>query len=164
MTREEVILTTLSISRIGQKVYFQIPLPIDHCRIMGFEYGTMARTGIGMKSPLFYKPPSDPTFYVHRNKVIGRITFWSASPENIFYQQDLIEYRNELLDEGIAANLWCPRPPGHIFAKRREEDPFSVCCRLAVLEGYYVDSWGVQEYSSMSYRLHLYLWIEKDKL
>lgn len=160
MTREEAIVITLRISRMGEKHYFQVPLPQDTVKIIGFEFGVLGHTGTRINnrvSPRFamrYDP-----FHVLANKVIGSVTLWSASPENIFFQQDLIEDRNDRLNEGIPSLLWSPAP--YIQGRKREEVSFSVEPAASFMEGFYEDSWGTGEYITLSYVLHLYLWIEK---
>jgi len=157
MMKEEAIAVTVSIDRIGQRVYLQIPLPANTHRIIGFEWGAMncrglRTTTIGLRHFNYF-------FDVMASKVIGRITLWTASPANIFLQDEFFEDRNIQIGENITGDVIETLVNVH----GRKQEPVSCVVEdpPPFVEGYYQDSWGQGEASSFPYLLHLYLWIEK---
>jgi len=157
MIREEVIAQSLSITRIGQRKYFQVSLPRDTKRIIGLEYGAIKKQG----EPASFMPPpvtlADPVFWIYADKIIGKLMLRAG---RMFYQADLIEYRNIHLGETIIFPGWEPKPWTH--GGRMEEIELSVLTDTALIEGFFQDSWGQGEFETLSYQLHLYLWIEKN--
>ncbi|HEX9510599.1 MAG TPA: hypothetical protein VF939_08950 [Puia sp.] len=160
MTKEAAIAITLPISRIGQQVYFQIPIPRDANRIIGFEWGAFHL--VGLRTVGLLGPQSNYYFDVRASKVIGRITLWAASPENIFLQDQLIENRNIQIGENITGDVIDPQD--YMHGRKREQVSVNIEDHPAFIEGFYQDSWGIGESSSLQYLLHLYLWIEKCPL
>lgn len=162
MMNEEAIVQTLSIGRIGEIIHFQVQLPNDTKRIIALEHGTTGQNGVFLASPEF--PPVaevQPSFRVYANKVIGKISLQNPGSENVFYQGNLIEDRNAELHEGTASTLWQTTSWTH--SRKREEVSLNVEGNTSFIEGFFQDSWGKNEYESLSYNLHLYLWIEKCK-
>ncbi len=153
---------TLAVSRIGERIYFQVQLPYDTKRIIGLEYGATNQIGVPLPGPSFaFGPEGDTSLKVSRNKVIGKISLQNAGSEHLFYQGDLIENRNKHLGEGIISVLWQPSIWTH--SRKREELQLNVESNTSFVEGFFQDSWGAGEYESLAYILHLYLWIEKCK-
>lgn len=162
MMNEEAIVRILQVNRIGEIIHFQVQLPNDTKRIIGLEYGTTGQNGVFLGSPEF--PPVaevQPSFRVYANKVIGKISLQNPGSENVFYQGNLIEDRNAELHEGTASTLW--QTTSWIHARKREEVSLNVEGNTSFIEGFFQNSWGKNEYESLSYSLHLYLWIEKCK-
>ena len=161
MMREEAISVTFDITRIGQKVYFQKILPRDTKRIIGLEYGAIQEYG----EPLPVVPPvfggADPFLQVKASKVIGKLNMQVAGRENCFLQCDLAENRNGHFGESVAAVLWQPKLWTH--GRKREEINLAVNSDMTLVEGFFQDTWGVDEYEILEYKLCLYLWIEKCK-
>src|SRR5258708_4538300 len=144
MTREQAIVTTLNITRMGQRVYFQVPLPKDTARIVGFEYGFMLHQAELIISAPF---PGDPVptanglypfWKFSPNKVIGQLTLIVAGYENIFYQEDLKEDHNIKVGEGIDLVSWQPAPWTH--GRKRSEVGISVKSDTSLIEGVFIDS------------------------
>ncbi len=164
MMTEEVIIKKLWIEKIGQLVQFQIQLPKDAKRIIGFEYGLSGSYGIPLQNArmmvAFVNPLGDPSFAVPSNKPIGRLSLQSAGAENCFLQMDLVENRNKKLHEQVAVALWEPQLWTH--AGKKEELSLSVGTN-GMVEGFFKNQYGIDEYYSLTYNLLLYLWIEKCK-
>lgn len=162
MMNEEVIVQVVPIPRIGERVYFQIPLPNDARKIIGIEYGTLKKEGEPIMSPRREAEEgssSDPYFQVTPNKTIGSLILQSPGSENIFFQGNLVENRNQALNEGISAISFQPFDWTH--CGKREEISFSVANNTRFIEGFFQDFFGTEEYETLGYNLHLYLWIEK---
>lgn len=159
MTKEEAIPVTLLISQIGQLVYFQVPLPTDVEQVIGFEYSTGWSEGvpINIRSPHFIAAPN--LFVIHASKLIGKLTLWVPGPENIFFQAYLQEDTNMAYGEVATSVTWNPVP--WIHCRKREEHALRVNRPVPFLEGYFQDRWGVGQFQSLSYQLHLYVWIDK---
>ncbi len=159
MIKEEVIVQKLAISRIGERVYFQIELPYDTKRIIGLEYGVKGLNGVLLEDPLEPVINIMPSFKVFLNKVIGKLSLQVPGRENLFFQGDLSEERNIATNEAIASVVW--QPEVWTYCRKREEISLSVESNTSFIEGLFEDSYGVNEYETLFYQLHLYLWIEK---
>src|SRR5438128_1029793 len=166
MTAEEVIIESLEVRIIGQRIYFQVMLPKDTKRIIGFEYGVMEKSGYAISTP---SPPGDtipgpipeddilePFLNIVSNKVIGSLTLKIAGEENLFFQGDLVENRNYFFGEmnTLKPSVW-------VCGVKRHETDLSVGNNTPLVEGFFHDSYGVNEYTALTYKLGLYLWIEK---
>lgn len=158
--KEEVIVHKLLITRIRERVHFQVRLPKDAKRIIGLEYDARKIDGNSYVSRIAfidYGPAGDPSFNRHKSKLIGRLSLGNCNCEGLFYQGDLIEDRNEAQYEGIAA--YCYTPKKWINSTKREETNFNV--KAGFLYGLFEDHFGVNEYTELEYELSLYFWIEK---
>lgn len=159
MMKEEVIVKTLDIKKIGEKQFFQISLPHDTKRIIGIEHGVIGKAGIPLPSPSFaFGGENDVSLSMASNKIVGKLMLRTASCSGIFYQDDVVENRNEHLGENIPPVIWSPQFWTH-GSKRYE---IGLCvCESRMIHGFYEDSWGIEEYQTLSYMLNIYLWIEK---
>lgn len=157
--KEEVIIKSLHIEKIGEKQFFQISLPHDTKRIIGIEYGTTAKDGVPLPSPFFaIGGDQDPSLWLEASKIIGRLVLRTAGCTGIFYQDDLVEDKNIHFGENIAPVLWTPFQWTH--GRKRHETKISVG-ENRLIHGFYQDSWGIGEFETLSYNLNIYLWIEK---
>ncbi len=154
MMKQEAIVQTLIIERIGEMRHFQFLLPRDTLRIIGFEYAASEKFGENPVPPA----PAENAFMFMPNKVIGNIILRTNGCEGIFYQSDLKEDRNVHFGEAITPTIWNALPWSH--GRKRHEIELSIK-ENRMVHGFFKDSWGVGEYGSLYYRLHLYLWIEK---
>jgi hypothetical protein len=160
MIREQAITHQLTITKVGERVAFQIRLPHDTRRIIGLEYEVRTASGeyIPYVSRDHFDSLGDTDFFRNRNRLIGRLSLRNDRCEGLFYQGNLIEDRNTGQHEGIYAQLSSPQP--WIQSRKREEIGLSVAGRL--IEGLYEDGlYGLYEYDELQYELYLYLWIEK---
>jgi hypothetical protein len=163
MMKEEVIVKSLDIKKIGERQFFQISLPHDTKKIIGIEYGVMAKEGVLLPSPTFapsfaFGGEDDSSLDFFKNKTVGRLVLRTASCSEIFFQEDVVENRNPHLGENITAVLWSPQFWTH--SRKRHEIELCVC-ESRMVHGIYEDSWGFDEYQTLSYTLNIYLWIEK---
>lgn len=156
--KEEVIVKSLAIKKIGEKLFFQVSLPHDTKRIIGIEYGAVAKEGIPLPSPFVVESLSSFTLKMTSNVLIGRLTLRTAGCTGIFYQDDIVEDQNIGFGETIAPVLWIPSVSTH--GRRRHEMSLSVC-ENRMIHGFYEDSWGIGAYQTLSYILKIYIWIEK---
>ncbi|MEP7374722.1 MAG: hypothetical protein ABI675_15105 [Chitinophagaceae bacterium] len=155
MIREEAIVILLPVSRIGEKVYFQKSLPGDTRRIIGLEYGVTAVSGDAIALPVVTPSP----FQVIADKIIGRLTLQIPGREGIFFRGDLMEERNFHVNDGLTDITWTAQVWSH--GGNKEEIELSVDSNTDFIEGFFSDSYGKDEFESLTYQLHLYLWIEK---
>jgi hypothetical protein len=159
MMKEEVIVKSLFIEKMGEKQFFQISLPHDTKKIIGIEHGVIGKEGILLPSPSFaFGGEDDVSLNMASNKIVGRLVLRTASCSGIFYHDDVVEYRNAHLGENIAPVIWSPQFWTH--GRKRHEIELCVC-ENRMIHGFYQDSWGIEEYQTLSYTLNIYLWIEK---
>lgn len=162
MIKEEVIVHILHIRRIGTRFHFQISLPHDTLKIIGIEYGVLKVEGVSLSSTNSWGIGGneiDMYMRVQSNKLIGKLSLQNPGFENIFFQGDLIENRNWVLNEGINSTAFSPFEWTH--CRKKEEISLCVDSNTRFIEGYFQDSFGTGEYETLGYDLHLYLWIEK---
>lgn len=160
MMNQEVIVHVVRIGRIGDRVHFQIPIPADARRIVAFEYGVLGKDGDPIGSPLReVGPGEDTSMIVQPNKSIGRLSLQSPGSESVFFENTLVDNRNQFLNEGISSLSFQPFEWTH--SRKSEELILSVDSNTRFIEGFFHDSFGTGEYETLEYNLHLYLWIEK---
>ena len=157
MMKEEAIVSSINITRIGENHHFQMQVPRDSKRIISLEYGAIQKNGDPLPPPF----AGENAFKFLPNKIIGRLTLRAAGCEGIFYQGDLIEDQNIHFGEVIAPVNWQPRLWTH--GRKKEEIGLSIT-ENSMIYGFFQDSWGAGEYISLTYRLNLYLWIEKCEI
>jgi hypothetical protein len=160
MIKEEVIVQSLSITRKGERVYFQIPLPYDTKRVIGLEYGYIKKA---VEQIVSRRSGDGIGFYpmtIFSNKVIGKLSLSCSGHEGLFYQGDLSENRNVFMNEQVVAVVFSPFEWTH-FSKK-EEITFCVDGCTRVIEGYFEDSFAEEIFTRFEYVLNLYLWIEKN--
>jgi hypothetical protein len=90
--------------------------------------------------------------------LIGKLTLRATGCDGVFYQGDLIEDNNIHFGDRVAPVLWTPQLWTH--GRKRHEVEFCIKENNTIY-GFFQDNWGVEEYESLSYKLNLYLWIEK---
>jgi hypothetical protein len=156
MTKEEVLIEQLFIDRIGKRSYFQVLLPKDTKRIIGLEFGTMEADGVPVINPSYYMVAL--SMQLVPNKVIGKIMLQIAGKENHFFQQNIVEDRNIGIAEFIGADNWQPQLWTH--SRKRLEVSVQVD-ENTIIEGLFHDSWGIDEYEWLQYKLNVCVWIEK---
>lgn len=165
MTKEEAIVYTLSITKSEEAKNFQIRLPDDTKRIIGLEWGVVrtfyAITG-NYTDPEWWQFPNtnDLSFQVKPTRVIGELTLQTMGTENIFFRGEVNEIDNNLFWADFS------KPSMNQFkewthGRKREELEINVASDR-IVEAYYKDRWGIVNAVIARYKLHLYLWIEKD--
>lgn len=155
MIREEAIVILLTVSRMGERIYFQKPLPTDTRRIIGLEYGVTAVDG----AAIVLAPVTPSVFTLVADQLIGRLVLQVAGKEGIFFRGDLVEERNAHVVELMTPSGFNAQPWTH--GGHKEEISLSVDSSTRFIEGFFTDRYGTGEYTSLEYQLHLYLWIEK---
>jgi hypothetical protein len=147
--KEEVIVQRLYFSHRGERKYFQVQLPSDSKRVIGFEYGVMPDEGSAA-------PPIgiDPVFQIHPNERIGQLAMQIQGCESHLFQFDLVKDTNIHSGDTISPKIWEPLNWTH--GRRREE------LELDIQDADWVEGLFVNErQEGEHYYLHLYLWIEK---
>src|SRR5580765_5593257 len=151
--KQEAIMESFIIERKGEMRQFQILLPRDTNRIIGFEYGVSEK----YEEPEVPVDPNDNALLFLPNKVIGNIILRTNGCEGIFYQSDLIEDRNVHFGETIAPVAAMPWSHG----RKKHEVELSIK-ENRIVHGFFKNYLGSGGFnSSIYYRLNLYLWIEK---
>lgn len=156
MMQEEVIVTSLYISRMGERKHFQIHLPGDTKAIIGLEYGAIEISG----AVIPVAPVTVGAFEVKADKPIGRLLLQVPGCEGVFFRGDLMEDNNYHMGDEVMAGSWQPHPWSH--GGRKEELSIAVSSPAPFIEGYFMDRYGEGVYSSLEYQLQIYLWIEKN--
>lgn len=160
MIRQQVIVTILPISRIGQRVYFQIKLPKDTNRIVGVEHSVMGMHTVNNFSKAALKPPPVNIFFkVVSNDPIGRLTLLAPGRANMFFQADIIDYANIHLYHDVTASTFSPAPWSH--SGKSEEWGVNIDGDIPIIEGSFRDCRPADSYDGFAYNMHVYLWIEK---
>ena len=162
MKKEQVIITTVSVSKAGQLVYFQVKLPKDTERIIGIETG--GRLIAAASGSAFVFPPvvshtegRSPTFF-KRNTLIGDLKLQSCEEANIFYSNHV------MTDENIGAGdysqriQWQASPFTH--ENKSEEDIVVVKGGSTIVQGIFKDRYGDTNKTDISYEVKVYVWIE----
>lgn len=156
MMKEEAIVKSLFISRIGERQHFQVILPRDTKKIIGLEYGTTEKNGEPLPSPTL-AIDSD-TLKLFANRKIGSLTLKAAGCEGIFFQDNLVDDNNAHFGENITSVIWQAEKWAH--GTKRHEMEFCIT-ENSIVYGFFHDSWGVGQFQTLNYKLNLYLWIEK---
>ncbi len=161
MMSEQAIVHSQRITRIGERVSFQVRLPKDTQQIIGLEYWARKISGVEMiadSDRRLAPEEGDLSFEYSADKLIGKLSLQISGCPGLFYQGNLIEPRNP----GYLEALTTVHLTGQdwIQSTKREEISFAVPGFL--IEGYFEDSYGTDEYQSLQYELTLYFWIKKS--
>ncbi len=160
MIKEQAIVHTLTVKRIGEKTAFQLRLPADTKRLIGLEYWALKTQGELLPNPALRRvvpPQQDNILHMRANKMIGKLNLQNNGCAGLFYQGILKEYRNIGFQEYVSSVLFTAAD--WIQSTKRYEINWNVSGGL--VEGLFEDSYGLNEYSTLEYELNLYFWIEK---
>ena len=167
MIKQEAIVHTERIRRLGDQRYFQINLPEDTDKITGIELSAFrtssdgtSGSGVLLLRRYAPEPTHDPLFTIDKNVIIGRLTLQSLSKAGIFFQ-DEVRQKDANWKWADYAALYPSFDQWTHTAKRHEVEVAVAPC-TPVIEGYYKDSWGVQSGYNIEYELNIYIWIEKN--
>lgn len=176
MIREQVVVTSIRITKPGQVKHFQVKLPKNTTRIIGIEIGgrwipvvksdgthpgttpviepviRTEATGVRAESrtPLF-----------KRNLLVGEIKLQSCEEANIFYAADLQGDSNIGYGDFSQNSYWTPTAfthQAHAFEERVIVDGNST-----IIQGVYKDRYGEQTKLTSNYVVNLYVWTERQE-
>jgi hypothetical protein len=150
--KQEAIAQTLIIERMGEMRHFQILLPRDTNRIIGFEYSVSEK----YEEPFVALAAEEDPFVFLPNKIIGSIVLKANGCEGVFYQGDIVEDRNIHFGENVAPDFAMPWSHG----RKRHEIELNIK-ENRIVYGFFKDCLGAGVDTYVYYRLNLYLWIEK---
>lgn len=171
MTREQVIIQPITISKRGQQNFFQIKLPRGTSKIIGIETGLYL-----LNIPHYFVPGQELTMLIRRNYMMGVVQLRANGKPSIFYSKEVFERDINIRVGEI--NLFPPpvvvmekkvaTPDGNSFdyfthwthGTKREEDPLNVC-GCSVINGQYKDAIGEYFQTDVNYKVMLYIWIER---
>lgn len=176
--KEQVIIQPISITRRGQQNFFQVKLPRDTHRIIGIESGLIVLDC----PPYAFSPLQGNPGLILRNNLMGVMQLKANGRPDIFYAKEIFErdlnigageLRLFLYDPPNERRLSLRRifvpPDGNSFSfspscthgTKREEDPLNIC-DCTVINGHFKDSIGEVMGYDLSYKVMLYIWIEKQ--
>lgn len=150
--KQEAIVQSFIIERMGEMRSFQILLPRDTNRIIGFEYSVSEK----YEEPFVAPVPNEDAFLFLPNKIVGSLILKTNGCEGTFFQGDLIEDRNIHFGETVSpafAQPWSHGREKHEIELNIKEN--------RMVHGFFKDCLGAGLDTYVYYRLNLYLWIEK---
>lgn len=167
MIREQVIITSVSLSLEGQVKHFQVKLPKNAKRIIGVELGWR----LSQLSEVVIKDnpresvrrdreshSSQITF--NRNIQIAEVKLQSCEEANVFYTGDVqIEQNNSFGD--FSQSFW--NPTEFIHQMQRFEDVVTVDGETTMLQGICKDILNATYKSRFIYLVNVYVWIEIEE-
>ncbi len=156
--KEKVIIEELAISKKGQLNAFQLKVPADAKRIIGFE--TNAVGLILNDVPVFGGLPAG-TLKFQGSVVIGEIRIQSCGKSNLFFTTEVcfndlnIGFADFTQTGEWTSTQW-------IKGKKREEEVVSIdeCCD--VFQGNYKDIIGITSGVDLVYTVKLYMWYSTE--
>ena len=169
--KEQVIIQTITISKRGQQIFFQVKLPRDTNKIIGVETGLYL-----LNAPLYFIPAQELSMLVRRNYMMGVVQLRANRKPDVFYSKEIFE-RDINIGAG-EVKLFLPpvvviekkvdQPDGNNFdyfthwthGTKREEDPLNIY-DCSVINGQYKDAIGEYFQTDVSYKVLLYIWIER---
>jgi hypothetical protein len=156
--KEKVIIEQLEISKKGQVNVFQLSVPSDAKRIIGFE---MTVAGLVLNDvPIFGGLPSG-LLKFQGSSVIGEIRIQSCGRSNLFFTGEVCF--NDL-NMGFADFTQTGEWISSQWTKglKKEEDVVMVdeCC--AVLQGNYKDIIGTLANTDLTYTVNVYMWYSTE--
>ena len=169
MTREEAIVHTIEINRLGQSSYFQVELPSDTTKIIGVETSAIRKASGASSSDLFFYFGSftpiipiadvDPPFVIHKTETVGILTLQSPDTGGIFFQGDV---RQKDISSKYADFTQYPAVFGQwSHDRKRHETSINVSSCSKLVEGHFKDTWGALYSYHVIYQFNIYIWVEK---
>ncbi|MBN8674992.1 hypothetical protein PDL71_10740 [Lacibacter sp. MH-610] len=176
MMKEQVIIQPISISKRGQQNFFQVKLPRDTHRIIGIETGLYL-----LNVPGYVIPASEQSMLMRRNNLMGVVKLRANGKPDVFYSKEVFERdinisagEMKIVPPPVVSEERTPlrkldeQPDGNSFdyfthwthGAKREEDPLNIC-GCAFINGQYKDAIGEYFYMDVSYKIMLYIWIER---
>ena len=176
--KEQVLIQAIGINRRSQQNFFQVKLPRDTHKIIGIETGLLIQDS----PPDAFSPLQAGSGLIERNNLMGVLQLKANGRPDIFYAKEIFERdlnigAGELkvfpYDPPNERRLGLRRifvpPDGNSFdffpscthGTRREEDPLNIC-GCTVINGYFKDSIGEVFGYDVSYKVMLYIWIERQ--
>ena len=174
--KEEVIIQSICITKKKEQTFFQVKLPRDTYKIIGIETGLY----ILAAPPNLFVPLQDNSGFIRRNNMMGILQLQTNGKANIFYSKEIFErdinigtgeikiITDQPNQEENVAFLRVEPPDGNSFdfftcwthGSKREEDPLNICgCTL--INGQFKDAVGEYFGTDISYKVILYIWIER---
>lgn len=170
MMKEQVIIQAISISKRGQQNFFQVKLPRDAHKIVGIETGLNV-----LNVPGYFIPAQELSKLVRRNNLMGVVQLRVSEKPDIFYSKEIFEKdinigagEIKIIPPPVMMERKVDQPDGNSFdyfthwthGTKREEDPLNIC-DCSVINGQYKDAIGEYFQTDVSYKVLLYIWIEK---
>ena len=165
MRKDQVIITSLLISKAGQTKHFQIRLPKNASQVIGIELGgrfldsnktilswlgksDTAMAGTANPNPSLFKP----------NPLIGEVKLQSCERANVCYAG---EWRldNSMRHGDYSKNAyWSAKPYSH--QANAFEEPIFIKGESTILQGIYKDNIGKQIGQDARYVANVYVWYQ----
>lgn len=153
-----VVITNILIRRQGQRACFQIKLPRDAIRIVGIE------TSIRSRYCRAFMPWM-------RDFTAGLLTLQAPSTTDVCYSSYVMVEQSTLLPTDLGyrefrAGLWSwSEMAVNTIAQSTAKEPDIIdIVAPNVLNGYFIDKWGITLDKNLTYRLSIHLWITVNDL
>ncbi|MFL5763882.1 MAG: hypothetical protein ACJ77K_08080 [Bacteroidia bacterium] len=181
MTREQVVITQVRITKAGQVKHFQVKLPKNAKRIIGVELS--ARGLLNDRASLVAAPPkiepvrevigtyadgaatgvegSKASAFFQRNILIGEVKLQSCEEANLFYAGYLQLDQNLSLGDFSQSRFWTPS----VFTHQAQsfEEVVIVDAESTIIQGICRDQVGEQNKTDYNYLISVYVWIEIEE-
>lgn len=185
MIREQVVITSIRITKAGQIKHFQIKLPKNTTRIIGVELGGrwLVRTKDGTvvypkeatEQPVYEPVETAPAKVVlevraaeewrsnlfKRSPLIGELKLQSCEEANIFYAADIRADANIAYGDFSQSAYWRP----NVFTHQTQtfEERVIVDGDSTIIQGVYKDRFGAQNKEIPNYLVNVYVWTERQE-
>lgn len=169
--KEEVTIQTITISKRGQQNFFQVKLPRGVHKIIGVETGLYL-----LNVPQYFIPAQELSMLIRRNYMMGVVQLRANGKPDMFYSKEVFE--KDINTGAGEIKLFPPpvvvmekkvdQPDGNSFdyfthwthGTKREEDPLNIC-GCSIINGQYKDAIGEYFGMDISYKVMLYIWMER---
>jgi len=160
MMKKQILITTLLISRTGERRHFQIKLPMNTRFVTGVHYGV--RIIHNSDSMLAKLPPSEViTTQPERSPVMGTLKLQSCEESNWFYATDVVSADVNLKygdysDAGLKASDFT-------HGSKRSKELVKVNADSTILKGWYMDEFGITQKMGIYYEVKIYVVINVEE-
>ena len=162
--KEKVIIQTIPISYKGEVRYFQVNLPADARKLIGFETSVK-----GMD--VYWRVPADlidharlKSFAFNPTPSAGEMKLQACGSANVFYSTEvkLTDANYKFGDFSQNAVMW--KDSRFAFAYMREADPVMIDENCPIISGVYRDYLGIAKGEDLYYEVNLYIWYKTEEL
>jgi hypothetical protein len=169
MFKERVIITKLSITKVGQIVHFQVKIPRDAIRIIGVELSgcysnpPMERQAAFAKLALATEARMSRSFSILQftsSPFVGDVRLQSCEDTNVFYSDDVYLADYNLGYGDFSATALFPAT-SETHGYKRYEYVVNTNGETTILKGIYRDRQTANSNPQYTYTVNVYVWYEK---
>ena len=156
MLQEKVIIQQVFITQMGQFKTFQVRMPSDAKKIIGFEASIR---GFDMDDGF----DLDYLFIIRSVAVAGELRIQNLQSANLFYSTEVkLSDRNLGFGDFTQYFQWVRKAWTHDY--QREEDTVHIHESSPILQGSYRDKIGEASHSNYTYTVNIYVWYSTEDL